>query len=430
MKKEIKDLYNVELLKYAYQKGVEYLSVQKQFANFEKEIKNKIAKYSNKVKEENKVFDLTKKLEKAKAKMEKMGSIDSAYEKYYQNKLSLPELEKILQTKKDFVDLSNKLGEANKKTKKLIDGYKLKILAETKDEYETLKQNVIEKGLATLCVYSEKWKEFDPEDYNLDQKQIDAFKKCFLKNSFTYLNEYTDDDNWAGSFEMIRQWFYNNDGFVPLHFDNKKIVVGLPSPFGFYLNQIKKQYGKDFEKVTIVTNDFSDEYWDRDDVTDDAYWGDHYFVYVATILAPKEIAEKLKQTEKQQTKESLQKLFKNNNNIMVLNADEYEYGKTDHKPKWTEEMREKIRQKIDSGNARYFEKSANASFCEQFGYYEGYHYYGADTEIVKVPNEKIANAIFETLEYVNKLEKMNKLKINKDRNHEEVDELYEELTKE
>lgn len=95
---------------------------------------------------------------------------------------------------------------------------------------------------------------------------------------------------------------------------------------------------------------------------------------------------------------------------MVLNADTYEYGRTDYKPKFTEKLREKIREKIYNGDAEYFEKTNNVSFCEPFGYYEGYHYYGCDTKIVTVSDPKTANAIFNTLEYVNKLTKIKQIK--------------------
>ena len=112
MKSEHEDLYEVEKLKEAYQKSVEYLNVQKQFANFEQDVKSKIADCSKKIKEENNVFELTERLEILKDKVEKMGKIDDAYEKYYQNKISLPELESILQTKKEYIDVSNALKQA------------------------------------------------------------------------------------------------------------------------------------------------------------------------------------------------------------------------------------------------------------------------------------------------------------------------------
>lgn len=443
MKKQEKntDVYNVEQLKYAYQKGVEYLQAQQQFESFEKEIKQKIAEYSKKIKTENQVFELTKKLQETTEKLQKMGKIDDAYEIYFQGKLSLLELEEILRTKKECIDLTNQLKIATEKSKELIDKFRKELLSETIVEYESLKQKVIEKGMATLVVDT-KWREleteeFDEDDCAIDQKSIEAFKKCFLKNSFNYLNEYTDIENLAGCFEMIRQWFNCNDGFVPLHFENKKIVDGLPSPLEFYMSKLTSLFGKDFEKITIVTNDFSEEYWNYDDCAEISDVGTHNYVYVAKLIAPKEIAEKLKATEKEQTKETIKKLLEDNPEIIILEAGDYDYGmnyylndkngKIDYsniqKPKWTEKLREEIRKKCNCG------KSNNASFCEPFGYFEGYHYYGSGTPFVKVPDPKTANAIFETLEYVNKLTKLSQIKKLKDQKQalESAEKEYDEL---
>ena len=451
MKKQEKntDVYNVEQLKYAYQKGVEYLQVQQQFESFEKEIKRKITEYSKRIKTENQVFELTKKLQETTEKLQKMGKIDDAYEKYYQNKLSLPELENILQTKKECIDLTNQLKEATIKSAQMIETFKKQLATETGAEYESLKQKVIEKGLSTL-VGNPKWREleteaFDEDDCAIGQKSIEAFKKCFLKNSFNYLDEYTDIDNLAGCFEMIRQWFYCNDGFVPLHFENKKIVDGLPSPLEFYMSKLTSLFGKDFEKVTIVTNDFSEEYWKYDDCTDIGDVRTHHYVYVAKLLVPKEIAEKLKATEKEQTKETIKKLLEDNPEIVVLEAKNYDYGmsyylndkngKIDYsniqKPKWTEKLREEIRKKCNCGKSKQFKKSNNASICEPFGYFEGYHYYGSETPFVKVPDPKTATAIFETLEYVNKLTKLSQIKKLKDKKQalEDAEKECDELVK-
>ena len=165
----------------------------------------------------------------------------------------------------------------------------------------------------------------------------------------------------------------------------------MPSPFEYFVSKLN------YQKITIVTNDFSKEYWKRDDVMDDSDWGTHYYVYAASIIVPKEIAEKLKTTEKFQTKKHLEKLFEKNQNIIVLSAGEVEYGKTDFQPKFTEQIREKIRNKIN--------KSENSiPFAKMFGYSDDYYDYCNQKTFTKIPNKNIANAIFETMEYMNKLE--------------------------
>ena len=413
--KDTDAVFEVEKLREAYQKSAEYLEEQKKYVNFEKGIKSKISNYAQKVKTENKVFELENKCKELKIKTDKQGTIDDAYEKYYKNKLSLPELENILRTKKEYIDVRNQLKEATKTAKKLVDDYKMQVLSQSKEEYEALKQSVIKKGMQTICFTPSKWLGCEEDakysDYEYDedsQKNIEEFKKCILANKF-YYSDYCDDINHIGSFQMIRQWFDSLDGDFPLCFDNKKIIKELPSPFEFYQSRINKYFSNDYEKVTIVTNDFSEDYWKYDDCTDIDDCGDHYYVYVTTLLAPKEIAQKLKETEKELTKKSIEKMTTKNKEIFVLKAENFEYGKTDFKPKFTEELREKIRQKFEQGDKQNGTKATCINYSEYFDYFEDYHYYG-DTKFVTLPDPKTANAIFDTLEYVFKLRKISKLK--------------------
>lgn len=410
-----KNIDYVEKLREAYRKSAEYLAEQKKYVNFEKNLKTNIDKYAQIVKTENNVFELESKCEELKNKTEKQGKIDDAYEKYYQNKLSLPELENILQTKKEYIDAKNQLKEATKTAKNLIDNYKTQVLSQSRQEYEKLKQSVIDKGLETICFTPSKWLGHEEEakycDYEVNEKtksDIEKFKKCILANSFFY-SDYSNDENYIGDFQMIRQWFDFFDGYFPLHFDNKKIIKDLPSPFEFYKSRLTKLYNANYEKVTIVTNDFSEDYWKYDDCADIDDCGDHYYVYTATLLAPKEIAQKLKETEKQLTKKSVEKLIAKNKEIVVLKAENYEYGKTNFKPKFTEELRERTRRKFEESGKQENSKSSCVNYSEYFDYYEDYHYYG-DTKFVTIPDQKTANAIFDTLEYIHKLKEISKLK--------------------
>lgn len=423
---KIKDLYDVEKFKEAYQKSKLYLDAQQQFVNFEKHIKKQIQDYEEKIKAEYQLSALTKKVEKLDRQVEKNGSIDKAYEMYYDGKFSLEHIENMLKTKKEYVDAHNKLKETTQKIKNLTADFKKNLLENSKEQYEKLKEDVIKKGMDSICFDPINWVshksdyEKDYYPYTFEKKDIEKFKNCILKNQF-YCSDYCDDNDYIGQYQYFRIWFDDLEPKTPVKFDGKKIVDGLPSPFEFYVSRLNKHFGKDLKRITIVTNDFSEDYWDRDDVTDDADWGDHYFVYVATLLVPKEIAEQLMQTETKQTKKSIEKLVKMNPDIYVLNEQDYEYGRTDYKPKWTEELREKIRKELNQSKTEKITKKTNEfPFCELFNYFDdgdGYHYYG-ETPIVKIPDPKTANAIFETLEYVNKLYKISKLKKNKDRKQE------------
>ncbi|MBQ0017477.1 MAG: hypothetical protein KBT30_02475 [Clostridiales bacterium] len=428
-----KDLYNVDALKEAYQKSVEYLDELKKYAGFKNSIKSKMDNYSNDLKKELELLETENEYKQIQEKLQKMGSLDSAYEKYYNGEIPSNEVEKILEVKKEDVELKKILNEKRNTFKKSVKEFNNKLLLETKTEYENLKQSVIDKGMESMCFSPKKWlndekEQFTPgdladfyDDKKTFEKNIEWFKQKFLTNSFYYSNGFNTDVDRIGDYQMIRVWF--DSANAPLKFTNKKIVKDLPSPYEFYISKLNKQYNKNFETITIVSNDFSKEYWKYEDVLNDEDFGSHYFVYVANLIAPKVIAEKLKNTEKQQTKKSIEKLVKKYPEINILKEEDFEYGKTNYKLQFTEELREKIRKKFGKN-----ESNSSENFCELFGYFDsddGYHYYG-DTPIVNVPDKRIANAIFETLEYMNKLEKIKHIRHTKNK----LDDTYEELLNE
>ncbi len=425
--------YDVDKLREIYALNVEYLDAVKQLQEFNNLITKDVEKYESESKEKFGLNKLKKEEEKLSDKLWEYEKLKPGYEEHEDgveefDMFSEEELEDYFETSKKYELLKRKIKKVEEKINDVVSDFKKQKKELKNEDIKVLENNVVSKGLNILD--TEKFNEYKNMKYSMEKIQ-----KMLIKNM--YNNPYVRDEDWEHrdySADMIYGCLKLNNWFGDIHIDaygktqifkSEKLSKNYSSTFEYFVKSLQKHTGKEYEKINIVTNETG-------------HWHDHYapdvfYVYTATILAPKDIAEMLKKTEKKLTKDSIEKLVKNNKKVICLTdgnesyyEDNYDDKDMHKKEKFNETYREQVREKIAKSK-----KSNQIEVEELFGIKEHEYNLNGKKIVEDLPTKEVAEAAFDTLEYAKKLARLSELEkvVEKHKKQQEAEKEYEELKK-
>lgn len=437
----MRDIYDIEKLKLGYERASKYLRAYQNLKDFnlgnEKLYEKKKTEIITQLgidKLEKEEDSLLNKINELEGLIEYDIEYDEDFDGDYNN-LTDAQIDEYFDSKKALEHLKRKITH---KRNELVDI--LELFDKNKpDKDELLKkenelsQAVINAGLSMLDSTALKTilKEYDKPDEALNTKTVN---EMFLNNTYYAPYDFAKDGHKDYSAGIIRKSLllsrvFDNLEEKYLFLNNSRLIQNFPSTLEYFILMLNKHIGKEFEIINIITNQKSEEYWEWRDCLKSSDCGTHYSVYGATLILPKYLAEVLKLKEKWQTAEKIERLAEQNQNVFILYEGDLEYGFSDgyhdKKPNFTEEAREKCRAKLAKQ-----QKSNQLAINELFGIKE-YGFLNNEIIVGSMISKEIADAMFETLEYANKLYKVKKVKPLKEKQDkmEQAKKEYEALMK-
>ena len=425
--------YDVDKLREIYVLNVKYLDAVKQLKKFNNLITKDVKKYESELKEKFGLNKLKKEEKKLSDKLWEYEKLKPDYEEHEDgieefDMFSEEELEDYFETSKKYELLKRKIKKEEEKINDVVSDFKKQKKELKEEDRKALESVVISKGLKIIDVVE--FKEVKDRKYSMEK-----IHKMLIENK--YIDPYVRDEDWEQkdiSADMIdwnlklNNWFgdvYTKDYDKTQIFKSEKLSKNYPSTLEYFVKSLQKHTGKEYEKVNLVTNETG--HWH------DHYEPDVYYVYTATILAPKDIAEMLKKTEKKLTTDSIEKLVKNNKEVIYLTDGDKPYYEDNYndkdmykKEKFNETYREQVREKIAKS------KESNQIKAEDlFGIKDHEYNLNGEKIVEDLPTKEVAEAAFDTLEYAKKLVRLSELEkvVEKHKKQQEAEKEYEELKK-
>ena len=269
-----------------------------------------------------------------------------------------------------------------------------------------------------------------------------------LKNQYKtsykcdYFENYKDND-YSGEMcywhNNLNNWFVNfPSNLNGLKFTTNKLVKNQPSTFEYFVEKLAEHTGKKYRRVHIVTN--------QTHCRHDHYDPDDYEVYCATLLVPEHLAEAFAMSEKRQTSESIKKFVEKHRDVILLASKYITYYTEDYHPEWNgskkendakwkkhinstkfdDIYREEVRDKLAKD-----EKSNTIDVLKMLSVNDNNYSYNGDSIIGNLPSKEVAEALFNTIEYAEKLGRLSKLEkiVDNQKRQDDAVQEYNELLK-
>ena len=382
LKEELKkiDALDVDVLRQIFADYNDYVDVQKEYLVLTGKIDAKVEEYKQVI---------YKKYETKKVVKERNDAYHNvhSFDEYDRSGMYSPEIElKKKQAEKHFADMELKITELSIAIDNEIAAYRKKL----NDKY------ALQLNLLATNVFERAKNVFDLEKIK-NVKRSNEYLQIILEKDIDYI--YKNDIAFLKDQLYLNKWLrlsYSVSDKMKM-FDTENILKDYLSVYDYFLNQLKKQTGKKYDKFTIITSQTEEDrpegYWDNWD----------YYVYGATLLMPEDLAKELQATEKVLTKELLEKFIDKHNDVILLYEDKVRYLSTQNYKQGLEDVenyRDFAREEMGK-----LEESNEVSMSKVFGITKPH--YGFNTKL-KMPSNEVANAIFNTLEYSKKVLKLSK----------------------
>ena len=440
---------DIEELKKIYDDCVEYLKNKEELDRFQNKLEHGADKYKAQCEKEQGLNDLSKERDMLYKTLEKYEDLKSKgvyddyddYDDEFEN-FTEKQIEEYFDYQKKCQLLERKIKLLENKINEEYFDFREKKQEENQKEVDALKQKVLASGAKIIDI--EEIKSQNERKY--DMRKIEDM---LLENKYspvTFKGQYQEDYEKADYSTELVYWNHNlNNWFGCLPYENimklttKKLSHSKPSAFEYFVDALEKHTGKKYKRVNIVTNQTS--CWH------DHYEPDDYVVYCATLLVPENLAEAFVMSEKKQTSKSIEKFVENHNDVILLNDKNIIYYTEDYHPIWggskkqndaewkrykdaskfNDKYREEVRKKLSQD-----EESNTIDIEKLFSVDDNDYDYGYGHQLVgDMPSTEMAEAAFDAIEYVVKLNKLAKLEklVDKHNEHKKAVEEYDELLK-
>ena len=222
-------------------------------------------------------------------------------------------------------------------------------------------------------------------------KGYDGCRYEILVETIISNSEYYSDHDYFSKNNKLYTWFCNMPLKSPLcQFTTKKLLPYHLSTFDYFLRKLEQHTKQKYRRVDIVTNEIIDN--------GRSYCpADKFYLTCATMLLPESMAEEMVSSEKKYNWDKLEKFLEQHRDAVLVNLVRVDINKNKYNDqKFNYKYRESIRKKLFDSK-----ESNTISLDKLFGINNGDHYHIIGT----LPIKNLAEAIFDTMEYSEKLVK-------------------------